>query len=76
MTPLSEMATGLEATLLKHETGGLLGQRLMDLGFTPGTRIKVVRRGPKDNLIAVNIRSTVIALRRLEAGKILVNPIP
>lgn len=38
--------------------------------------MKVVRRGPRDNLIAVNIRNTMIALRRLEASKILVDPLP
>ncbi|MGI6642625.1 MAG: FeoA family protein [Bacillota bacterium] len=76
MTPLSEVAPGLEATLLSHETGTLLAKRLLDLGFTPGTRMKVVRRGPRDNLIAVNIRNTMIALRRLEASKILVDPLP
>ncbi len=76
MTTLSEMAIGLEAVFLKHADESLLKDRLADLGFTPGAKVKVIRHGPKENLVAVDIRSTVIAIRKLEAGRILVNMIP
>jgi ferrous iron transport protein A len=58
--------------LTSNNTSGLLRQRLIDLGFTVGTDLRLVRRGPKNNLIAVSIRGTIIALRSDEARDIWV----
>ncbi len=72
MTPLSRVSVGQQATLLQQNNPGLMGQRLTDLGFTPRTLLRVVRIGPRDSLVAVDIRSTVIALRKTEAEQVLV----
>lgn len=45
----------------------------MDLGFIPGTIIESVRRSPLGDPTAYLVRSSVIALRKEEADKILVN---
>lgn len=74
LTPLPDAPEHLTMYLASNGTGGLLKQRLVDLGFTPGTPIRLVRKGPRGSLIAVRLRDTVIALRSDEARLILVTP--
>lgn len=69
---LPEMAAGCEARLTANEVTGLLRQRLVDLGFTPGASLRLVRRGPNENLIAVSVRDTMIALRTGEVRALFV----
>lgn len=45
-------------------------RRLMDLGFTPGTRVEVIRRSPLGDPTAYGVRGTVIALRSEEARQV------
>lgn len=72
---LSDAPANCPMYLLANETSGLLKQRLTDLGFIAGTPLRLVRRGPKGNLIAVRIRDTVIALRSEEARSLWVTPV-
>ena len=49
-------------------------RRLLDLGFIPGTQVKVVMRSPGgDDLRAYEVRGTQIALRREQAEMLLVD---
>jgi ferrous iron transport protein A len=70
--PLPDIPIGCRVRLAANGLSGLLKQRLVDLGFTPGAPLHLVRRGPKGNLIAVSIRDTMIALRSEEARSLLV----
>jgi ferrous iron transport protein A len=70
---LPDIPPGREASLVMNRTDGLLGERLVDLGFTPGVSMRLVRKGPKGSLIAISIRNTMIALRSEEARAILVS---
>lgn|GEM_PF-3911961 len=70
---LAEAPVGRWVHLVHQGVNGLLGHRLVDLGFTAGARMRVVRKGPAGNLIAVSIRNTVIALRSSEAKSIIVS---
>ncbi len=72
--PLSDAPMGRYVYLVAQRLGGLLGRRLVDLGFTLGAPMRLVRKGPAGSLIAVSIRSTVIALRSSEAKSIIVSP--
>jgi ferrous iron transport protein A len=45
-------------------------QRLLDMGFIEGTRLKVVRNAPLLDPIDVEIRGYLVAIRRNEAGKV------
>jgi ferrous iron transport protein A len=76
LTPLPDIPADCPRYLAANETGDLLKQRLVDLGFIAGTPLRLVRRGPKGNLIAVRVRDTVIALRSNEARSLLVAPDP
>ena len=49
-------------------------ERLMELGFLPGERVRVVAKGfPSGDPIAVRIGQATFALRRFEAELIAVN---
>jgi ferrous iron transport protein A len=51
--------------------------RLIELGFIPGERLRVIAHGqPGNEPIAVRLGGTTFALRRLEAGYIRVNRAP
>jgi ferrous iron transport protein A len=49
-----------------------LATRLADLGFCPGTVVRVVRRAPLGDPVLYELRGYRIALRRGEAGRIRV----
>lgn len=52
-------------------------QQLADLGFTPGERAVVMRRGwPGNDPLAVRVGSSTFALRRAEAACVWVEPVP
>ena len=54
----------------------LVGQRLAELGFFPGCRLRVIGVGFwGGDPLAVSVNGTKFALRRAEAAKILVAPI-
>lgn len=43
-------------------------RRLMDLGFTPGESVAVVRATPLGDPLVVTVRGSQLALRKREAG--------
>jgi len=51
----------------------MLRRRLLDLGMTANTPIKVVMKSPAGDPTAYLIRGTVIALRSDDAAKIIVD---
>lgn len=51
---------------------GNLRERMLALGFTKGTLIDVLRKGPKNHLTVYKVRGSKIALRKEESNLILV----
>ncbi|MED5618927.1 FeoA family protein [Ideonella sp. BN130291] len=76
--PLSSLPTGTEATVAEviapaHAQDDELVLRLIEIGFLPGERLRVIARGqPGDEPIAVRLGHTTFALRRFEAAFIQV----
>lgn len=64
-----------EVTGLKKGCSGLMRRRLLDLGFTPGTRIVAVLSNAGDEAHAYRIRDTLIALRQEQAEQVLIGPL-
>ena len=60
---------GLVIKEIKNEEK--LRQRLLDIGFIPGTKVKCVRTSPFGDPKAFLVRGTVIALRNSDSAKIL-----
>lgn len=52
---------------------GLTRLRLLDFGFTKGTRVQLVRKGPGGAVLAVRVRGALVALRHWDAEGILVS---
>ena len=69
--PLSDMKKGECFYITRLLTKGELRQRLLDLGFVPGTKIECVRISPFGDPKAYSVRGTVIALRNKDASSVL-----
>lgn len=75
--PEQRWATVSDITVPPHGPDRELVLRLVELGFVPGERLRIVAEGigGRDPL-AVRIGHTTFALRRHEASFILVEPLP
>ena len=66
---LSELKVGSEAVVRSVDPGTAgEGRRLQEVGFVPGTRVRVERRAPLGDPTVYEIRSTRWALRRAGAS--------
>jgi len=72
--PLSMLSEGESGIVVDIEGGRGLIRRLLELGFTPGTRVKVLKVSPPGPLL-VEVRESRIALGRGVAMKVLVEVI-
>lgn len=67
----SERAKVLEVAAIDHSAG--LRQRLIELGFVAGTVVEVVSAAPfGGDPMVVDVRGTLLALRREEAARVYV----
>lgn len=62
------------AVVTQLDSGGAERRRLMDLGLTPGTVVRIEQTSPLGDPTAYRIRGSVIALRRSQARGIRVEP--
>ena len=69
---LFDLVTGDEAVIAKiHGSGSQsIKQRLLDMGVTKGTGIRVERHAPLGDPVEVRIKGYYLALRMAEARKI------
>ena len=67
---LDEIKPGQECEVVDILSDGILGQRLLDMGFITGTRIKVVRNAPLVDPVEFLMRGYHISLRHSEARKV------
>ena len=72
--PLAALRPGQGGVIEGVDADSPAGQRLLDLGFVPKTRIRVVRRAPLGDPILYDLRGTRLCLRRSEAAIIRVRP--
>ncbi len=70
--PLVALCPGQTGVLERVDVDSPVGQRLLDLGFVPKTRIRVVRRAPLGDPVLYELRGTRLCLRRSEAAIIRV----
>lgn len=68
---LDRLPVGREAVLTGLCITGPLRRRLLELGFSEGTRICCLRRAVPGSPILYQLRGTQIALRRQDAGRLL-----
>lgn len=57
------------------DDGANLSRRLMELGFVPGEKIRMLKRGmPGGEPLAIKVGNSTFALRRFEAALISIQP--
>jgi ferrous iron transport protein A len=80
---LDALAVGKSGTVVRvasgnpqdTEDGADLARRLMELGFVPGEKIRMLKRGmPGGEPLAIRVGNSTFALRRFEAALIAVQP--
>ena len=69
---LCELAPGDAGRVLRIEESSPIGKRLWDLGLTPDTPIRVLRRAPLGDPMEYELRGYRLCLRRSEAALVVV----
>ncbi|MEM0358364.1 MAG: FeoA family protein [Candidatus Bathyarchaeia archaeon] len=72
---LTELAEGEKGVIVKAIGGFGLVRRLAEMGLTPGTEVKLVKKGSFGGPIEVEVRGVALALGRGVASKVLVKPV-
>lgn len=74
---LADIALGERTRVVRLAAAcrGLERHRLMDLGIVPGTVIEVERRAATGDPTAYRVRASLVALRRKQAARVLVEPL-
>jgi ferrous iron transport protein A len=73
---LAALRPGVRAVIEHVAAGGPIGQRLLDLGFLPGTEVRLVRRAPLGDPAVYELRGTQLCLRASEARRIRIRTLP
>jgi len=74
--PLGTLAIGTEAKIIKIYGGRGLVRRLSEMGFTPGTKVKIVHNhNPYVGPVLVEVKDSRIALGRGVSMKIVVEEV-
>ena len=78
---LDTLPTGSSGTVVHvapgdpADDGADLARRLMELGFVPGEKIRLLKRGmPGGEPMAIKVGNSTFALRRFEAALISIQP--
>jgi ferrous iron transport protein A len=72
---LSRLAPGQCAEIRAVDGTSPIGRRLLELGFRPGTQLRVIRRAPLGDPTTYELRGSRFCLRRTEAERIAVAPL-
>jgi len=72
--PLLALGVGLAARIAEPPPGAAIPVRLADLGFVPGTELRVVRRAPFGDPIELEIRGYRLCLRAEQIESLRVFP--
>lgn len=67
---LDEIKQDQECEIVDITSEGIIGQRLLDMGFIPGTRIKVIRNAPLVDPVEFLLKGYHISLRHSEAKQV------
>ena len=67
-TRLSELLAGQKARVVGVDALGESGQRILEMGVTPGVEIRLVGRAPMGDPLAFEVRGYRLSLRKAEAS--------
>ncbi|ERM92592.1 MAG: Protein, probably involved in Fe2+ transport [Caldanaerobacter subterraneus] len=69
---LLELRENEEGEIVFIDAGRMAAQRLSDMGLVPGTRVKLVRRGPLRGPVELEVRNSHLVIGYGLASKIYV----
>ena len=69
---IADLPNGGHARIAEVREPGILGERLLEMGLTPGTRVHVIRRGIFGQVMQLSVRNYMLSLRTNQARNILV----
>jgi len=72
--PLLALSVGVSALIAEPPVGNEIPRRLGDLGFVPGTELRIVRRAPFGDPIELEIRGYRLCLRAAQVAGLRVTP--
>ena len=72
LTPIRELKGGKYGKIRFIRGGHKVLQRLLDMGLTPGTRIRVLKVAPMEGPIEVSVRGSKLAIGQDIASKVFV----
>ncbi len=75
MSRITDLAPGNRAHLLHIGGERTFRRRLMELGFLPGTPVRLVRNTGIGDLLEIEVRGCFLSLRRSDAAGLLVKPL-
>lgn len=64
---IADLHPGQEALIVKVRGDGPIRRRLLDMGLTPGTKIRMLQPAPSGDPVSIFIRSFELSLRRRDA---------
>jgi ferrous iron transport protein A len=67
---LSELRTGEEARVARIEGADDISQRLLEMGLTPGTHVRLLGFAPLGDPLELELRGYRLSLRRSEAARV------
>ncbi len=69
---LVDLPIGGRARVVDVEEPGSLGERMLEMGLTAGTAVRVVRRGLFGDPLQIELRGYMLSVRRAQAERIAV----
>ena len=70
MNSISDLAPGDIATIVGFTGGMELQSRLVEMGFVPGVKIRIVKHAPWKGLVELKIRNYHVSIRMSDAENI------
>ena len=70
MKTLKDVKVGQTAVVRRLNGEGAIKRRIMDMGITPGTAVKVIKTAPLGDPVEINVRGYELSLRKEEAARI------
>ncbi len=72
MTTLKDVRPGETATIVRLEGEGAVKRRIMDMGLTKGTEVRVRKVAPLGDPIEITVRGYELSIRKFDADSIVV----
>lgn len=67
---LSELTEGERARVREVDARDEVGQRILEMGLTPGVEVRMVGKAPLGDPLVFEVRGYRLSLRRVEAARI------